>query len=149
VKAPVQFGCTPRPAIRVEDFYAGIDFLSNHLLVDPDRIGVLEICGRGGYSINALQMDHRINAISTVSMFGLGRVRREGLDGEIPHDGRMKIVDSVGSERAKEATGQHPRFFNMETDQFGGDRQLGEKTAALALDLMAYYTAEFSMNRDG
>jgi hypothetical protein len=71
------------PAIRAEDFYAGVDFLSNHPLVDPDRIGVLGICGGGGYSVNAAQMDHRIQAIAAVSMFDLGRVRREGLDGEI------------------------------------------------------------------
>jgi uncharacterized protein len=129
------------PAIRVEDFSAGVDFLSNHPLVDPDRIGVLGICGGGGYCVNAAQLDHRIKAIATVSMFDLGRARREGLDGEITHEARMKILDAVGQERTKEATGEPPRFFNMETDQFGG-RRLGEKTAALATDLMAYYTTE-------
>jgi uncharacterized protein len=130
------------PAIRVEDFYAGVDFLSNHPLVDPGRIGVLGICGGGGYSVNAAQMDHRIKAIATVSMFDLGRVRREGLDGEITQEARMKTLDAVGRERTKEATGEAPRFFNMETDQFGAGRQLGEKTAELAVDLMGYDTTE-------
>jgi fermentation-respiration switch protein FrsA (DUF1100 family) len=85
------------PAIRAEDFYAGLGFLSNHPLVDPDRIGVLGICGSGGYSVNAAQMDHRIKAIATVSMFDLGRVRREGLDGEITSALRRRCdAESIG-----------------------------------------------------
>ncbi|MER5802114.1 alpha/beta hydrolase [Streptomyces mirabilis] len=127
------------PAIRVEDFHAGVDFLSNHPLVDPERIGVLGICGGGGYSVNAAQMDHRIRAIATVSMFDLGRVRREGLDGEITQEARMKILDAVAQERTKESSGQPARFFDMQTDQFGSGAPLGEKTAALGADLMDYY----------
>ena len=60
------------PSTRVEDFSAAVDFLSNHPLVDENRIGVLGICGGGGYSVGAAQIDHRIRAIATVSMYDMG-----------------------------------------------------------------------------
>ena len=47
------------PETRVEDFSAAADFLSNHPLVDEERIGVLGICGGGCYSVSAAQMDGR------------------------------------------------------------------------------------------
>ena len=63
------------PSTRVEDFIAAVAFLSNHPLVDENRIGVLGICGGGGYSVSAAQIDHRIRAIATVSMYDMGRAR--------------------------------------------------------------------------
>ncbi len=127
------------PATRVEDFSAGIDFLSNHPPVDPERVGVLGICGGGGYAVRAAQLDHRIKAIATVSMYDLGHVRRQGLDDDIPFEAQMRALDEVGRERTKEARGETPRFFNMQTDLFGAGG-LGPKTAAQAKDLMGYYT---------
>lgn len=57
-------GGTPRnievPEIRVEDFSAAVDFLSNLAIVDKDRIGGLGICGGGGYIVSAAAIDHRI-----------------------------------------------------------------------------------------
>lgn len=53
----------------MEDFRAAIDFLSNYPLVDKDRIGVLGVCASGGYSVSAAQIDHRIKALATVSMY--------------------------------------------------------------------------------
>jgi fermentation-respiration switch protein FrsA (DUF1100 family) len=127
------------PATRVEDFSAGIDFLSNHPLVDPERIGVLGICGGGGYAVRAAQADHRMKAIATVSMYDLGHVRRTGLDDDVPFEAQMRALDEVGRERTKEARGETPRFFNMQTDLFGVGG-IGPKTAAQAKDLMGYYT---------
>ena len=66
------------PEIKVEDFSAAVDFLSNHSLVDKSRIGVLGICGSGGYSVAAAAIDHRIKALATVSMYDMGRARRQG-----------------------------------------------------------------------
>lgn len=82
-------GGTPRnievPEIRVEDFSAAVDFLSNHSGVDKERIAGLGICGGGGYIISAAAIDHRIKAVATVSMYDLGRARRQGLGDAISY----------------------------------------------------------------
>ena len=49
------------PEVRVEDFSAAVDFLTNHPAIDADKIGVIGICGGGCYSVSATQIDHRIN----------------------------------------------------------------------------------------
>ncbi|MDR1876096.1 MAG: carboxymuconolactone decarboxylase family protein [Flavobacteriaceae bacterium] len=103
-------GGTPRnievPEIRVEDFSAAVDFLSNHPQVDAQRIGVLGICGGGGYAVSAAQIDHRIKAVATVSMYDLGRARRQGLGDVITYEQRMKILDEIGEQRTKEFRGE-------------------------------------------
>lgn len=97
------------PSTRVEDFSAAVDFLSNHALVDENRIGVLGICGGGGYSVSAAQIDHRIKAIATVSMYDMGRARRQGLGNTISYEQRMKTLDEVGKQRTREAGGEPRR----------------------------------------
>jgi fermentation-respiration switch protein FrsA (DUF1100 family) len=103
-------GGSPRnievPEIRVEDFSAAVDFLSNHALVDPARIGGLGICGGGGYIVSAAAIDHRIKAVATISMYDLGRARRQGLGDAIPYEQRMKTLDRIGELRTKEFRGE-------------------------------------------
>lgn len=71
------------PSNRVEDIRAAIDFLETFKGVDSSRIGILGICGGGGYTLKAAQGDKRLKAIATLSMFNTGRVRRNGfLDSE-------------------------------------------------------------------
>ena len=97
------------PEIRVEDFSAAVDFLSNHPLVDANRIGVLGICGGGGYSVSATQIDHRIKALATISMYDMGRARRQGLGDTMTYEQRMKRLDEIGEQRTKEFRGE-PRL---------------------------------------
>ena len=66
------------PANRVEDIRAAANFLSTFNGVDVDRLGVLGICGGGGYTIKAAQTDKRLKAVATISMFNSGLVRRNG-----------------------------------------------------------------------
>lgn len=106
-------GGTPRhievPEIRVEDFSAAVDFMSNHPLVDADRIGVIGICGGGGYSVSAAQIDHRIKAVATISMYDMGRARRQGLGDVISYEQRMKTLDEIGEQRTREFAGAQRR----------------------------------------
>jgi len=97
------------PSTRVEDFSAAVDFLSNHPLVDPKRIGVLGICGGGGYAVSAAQIDHRIKALATVSMYDMGRARRQGLGDTISYEQRMKTLDEIGEQRTREFRGEARR----------------------------------------
>lgn len=93
------------PEIKVEDFSAAIDFLSNHALADKSRIGVLGVCASGGYSVSAAAIDHRIKALATVSMYDMGRARRQGVGDIIPFEQRMKTLDEIGEQRTKEFGG--------------------------------------------
>ncbi|MDR1882847.1 MAG: carboxymuconolactone decarboxylase family protein [Prevotella sp.] len=94
------------PEIRVEDFSAAVDYLSNHLSVDLNRIGALGICGGGGYVVSAATIDHRIKAAATVSMYDLGSARRQGLGDAITYEQRMKTLDLIGELRTKEYRGE-------------------------------------------
>ena len=75
-------GGTPRyvdkPANRIEDIYGMADFIAQFKGVDTARLGLLGICGGGGYSLKAAQADKRFKAVATVSMFNSGVVRRNG-----------------------------------------------------------------------
>ena len=94
------------PETRVEDFSAAVDFLSNYFTVDKNRIGVIGICGGGGYSVSAAQIDHRIKAVATISMYDMGRARRQGLGDVITYEQRMNTLDEIGEQRIREFRGE-------------------------------------------
>ncbi|MBT8299841.1 MAG: alpha/beta hydrolase, partial [Maribacter sp.] len=75
-------GGTPRnvdiPQNRIEDIHGMADFIMQYKGVDSEKIGLLGICGGGGYSLKAAQSDKRFKAIATLSMFNSGVVRRNG-----------------------------------------------------------------------
>lgn len=75
---------TDRPANRVEDIHRAADILATYPGVDAARIGVLGICGGGGYTAKAAQTDKRFKAVATLSLFNSGLVRRNGfMDSQI------------------------------------------------------------------
>lgn len=94
------------PEARVEDFSAAVDFLSNHSHVNAEAIGVVGICGGGGYAVSAAQIDHRIKALATISMYDMGRARRQGLGDVITYEQRMKTLNEIGAQRTKEFRGE-------------------------------------------
>lgn len=67
-----------KPANRIEDIHGMADFIIRYSGVDATRLGLLGICGGGGYSLAAAQTDKRFKSIATLSMFNSGRVRRNG-----------------------------------------------------------------------
>ncbi len=69
---------TDNPAYRTEDIHGMADYITNYPGVDTDRLGVLGICGGGGYTLKAAQSDKRFKAVATLSMFNSGEVRRNG-----------------------------------------------------------------------
>lgn len=69
---------TDKPAYRIEDIHGMADFITQYSGVDADRLGVLGICGGGGYTLKAAQSDKRLKAVATLSMFNSGEVRRNG-----------------------------------------------------------------------
>jgi fermentation-respiration switch protein FrsA (DUF1100 family) len=69
------------PDINTEDFCAAVDYLSCRDDVDPERIGIIGICGFGGMAINAAALDPRIKATAAMTMYDMSRVTREGYFG--------------------------------------------------------------------
>jgi len=63
----------------IEDFSAAVDFLGTQPFVDRERIGVIGICGSGGFGLAAAETDQRIKAVATVSMYDIGQAKRQGL----------------------------------------------------------------------
>ena len=76
---------TPRymasPDINTEDFQAAVDFLSTNELVDPDRIGIIGICGWGGMALNTAALDTRVKATVASTMYDMARVNANGYFG--------------------------------------------------------------------
>ena len=66
------------PDINTEDFCAAVDFLSTQTNVDPNRIGIIGICGWGGFALNAAAIDTRIKATVTTTMYDISRVTANG-----------------------------------------------------------------------
>lgn len=69
---------TDIPFFRTEDIHGMVDLLTIYPGVDVNRIGMLGICGGGGYTLNAAKTEKRVKSVATLSMFNTGRVRREG-----------------------------------------------------------------------
>lgn len=109
------------PEVKVEDFSAAVDFLSNHPLVDKNRIGVLGVCASGGYAVSAAQIDHRIKALATVSMYDMGRARRQGLGDVLTYEQRMKTLDEIGEQRTREFAGEKRKDINAIPEQLGNN----------------------------
>ena len=69
---------TDKPQFRIEDIHGAADFITRYPGVDATRLGLLGICGGGGYALAAAKSDKRFKSIATLSMFNSGRVRRNG-----------------------------------------------------------------------
>jgi fermentation-respiration switch protein FrsA (DUF1100 family) len=90
------------PDIFVEDFSAGVDFLGTPPFVDRNKIGVIGICGSGGFSLTAAQVDHRIKAVVTASMYDMSRVIRKGWKDSMSAEQRSQTLDQLGEQRWKD-----------------------------------------------
>lgn len=62
---------TSSTTMYAEDFSAAVDYLGTRDYVDRDRIGVIGICGSGGFALSAAAMDTRIKAVVTSVMYDI------------------------------------------------------------------------------
>lgn len=98
-----------KPANRIEDIRGMADYITQYAGVDASRLGVLGICGGGGYTLAAAQTDKRFKAVATLSMFNSGVVRRNGFmnSGVSTIQERLKQASEA---RALEAAGGEVRY---------------------------------------
>ena len=97
-------GGTPRyvasPDINTEDFCSAVDFLSVQENVDPERIGIIGICGWGGMAINAAAIDTRIKATAAMTMYDMTRVNAKGyFDSADSADARYETKKALNAQR--------------------------------------------------
>ncbi len=88
------------PDINTEDFQAAVDFLSVQDNVDPERIGIIGICGWGGLALNAAALDTRIKAAVASTMYDMSRVNAKGyFDAEDSADVRYEKRKAMNAQR--------------------------------------------------
>ena len=91
------------PDINTEDFSAAVDFLSTRDFIDPERVGILGICGWGGMALNAAAMDTRIKATVTATMYDMTRVTARGyFDADDNADTRYRMRCALNVQRTED-----------------------------------------------
>ena len=91
------------PDINTEDFCAAVDFLSVQENVDPERIGIIGICGWGGMAINAAAIDTRIKATAAITMYDMTRVTANGyFDSEDSEQARFEKRKALNVQRTED-----------------------------------------------
>ena len=116
---------TPRhiasPDINTEDFSAAVDFLSNYRNVDSDKIGILGICGFGGFAINTAQVDTRIKATIAVTMYDMTRVSAKGYNDSIDEKARYEIKQNLNKQRTEDFKSGNYKGADGLPEQLKGD----------------------------
>ncbi len=91
---------TASPDINTEDFMAAVDYLSQLDIVDPERIGIIGICGWGGIALNAAAADPRIKATVASTMYDMTRISGNGyFDSEDKEPSRHAAREAMGRQR--------------------------------------------------
>ena len=91
------------PDINTEDFSAAVDFLATLNNVDPNRIGIIGICGFGGMGLNAAAMDTRIRATVASTMYDMSRVNANGYFDAMNADARHEVRKQLNEQRTRDA----------------------------------------------
>lgn len=125
------------PSNRTEDIRSATDFISKFKGVDNEKIGVLGICGGGGYTLNAAKTDKRLKAVATLSMFDSGLVRRNGfLDSALDTiNDRMLLASKARADEI--ATGKVA--YTSEAPKKLSDEELAKIPTDLYREGMIYY----------
>lgn len=122
------------PDINTEDFCAAVDFLSVQENVDPERIGIIGICGWGGMAVNAAAQNTRIKATAAMTMYDMTRVNANGyFDSENNADARYAKKQAMNAQRTKD-------YFSGSYALAGGVVDpLPEDAPQFVKDYYAYY----------
>ena len=90
------------PDINTEDFCAAVDYLATREDVDPERIGILGICGWGGMALNAAAIDTRIKATVTSTMYDMSRVNANGYFDSMDEEARYELRRQLNAQRTED-----------------------------------------------
>jgi fermentation-respiration switch protein FrsA (DUF1100 family) len=126
------------PDINTEDFSAAIDFLGLQENVDRNKLGIIGICGFGGFALNATAVDKRVKAVATTSMYDMSRVNAKGYFDSTTPEQRTQMLEQMSQQRWEDAengepaltpnglpdslTGEEPQFVKDYFDYYKTER---------------------------
>lgn len=117
----------------VEDFSAGVDFLGGLPFVNRNQIGAIGVCGSGGFALGAAEIDPRIKAVATVSMYDIGLGNRQGLSRDFDLETLKERLRQVADQRWTEVDGA-PRAMAIGTPE-----KLTEEMGPIPREFFDYY----------
>lgn len=101
------------PDINTEDFSAAVDYLATSESIDPERIGIVGICGWGGMALNAAANDPRIKVTVASTMYDMSRVNAQGYFDAMDADQRYQLRQELSAQRTED-------YFNGTYQRAGG-----------------------------
>ena len=131
------------PDINTEDFSAAVDYLSSLKYVNPERIGIIGICGFGGFGLNAAAIDTRIKGTVTVTMYDMTRVTAKGYNDSVDENARYELKEQLNKQRTEDfkngtyakaqglpdkLTGNEPQFVKDYVDFYKTKRGFHERS---------------------
>lgn len=135
----------------VEDFHAAVDFMGTRPYIDRNKIGVIGVCGSGAFALSAAQVDRRIKAVATVSMYDMSRVKANGWMDSWTEKERNAYLDQLGEERWTEYAGGKVKTLGL-------PETIDDKTDPITREFYEYYkmdrghyprsTTHFTMTSD-
>lgn len=121
------------PDAYAEAFSAAVDYLGTRPFVDRNNIGVIGICGSGGFAISAAKIDPRLKAIATVSMYDMGAASRNGLRKSLSLAQRKQIIAEAAEQRYVEFEGGDRKYTG------GTVHELTEKSNPIEKEFFEFY----------
>lgn len=128
---------TPRnavlPDVYAEDFSAAVDYLGTRPFVDREKIGVIGVCGSGGFAISAAKIDPRLKAVATVSMYDMGGFARHGLNNSQTLEQRKQLLKEAAAQRYVEFTGGETKYTS------GTPHKVDKDSHPIAIEFYDFY----------
>lgn len=121
------------PDLYAETFSAAVDYLGTRPFVDRERIGVIGICGSGGFAVSAAKIDPRLKAIATISMYDMGAANRNGLRHGRSLEQRKAAIREAAEQRDAEAAGGETKYTS------GTVHELTEKSTPIEREFYEFY----------
>ncbi|QKF73630.1 alpha/beta hydrolase family protein [Aliarcobacter faecis] len=111
------------PEISTEDFSAAVDFLGLQKNVNREKIGIIGICGWGGFALNAASVDKRIKAVATTVMYDMTRVMTKGYNDSTTFEQKEAFLNQLAEQRWKDVENGKPAYQLPYNKLAGGEAQ--------------------------
>ncbi len=109
------------PENNPEDFSAAVDYLGRNAAIDRERIGVLGICGWGGFALNAVAVDKRVKAVAVSTMYDMSRVNARGYNDSMTLEQRTQTLEKLSRQRWDDAANGTPAYGPLSNELKGGE----------------------------
>ncbi|AZB29408.1 alpha/beta hydrolase [Chryseobacterium balustinum] len=96
------------PEINTDDFSAAVDFIGLQKNVNRNKIGIIGICGFGGFALNATAVDKRVKAVATTSLYDMTRVMSKGYNDSVTPEQRTQTLEDLSQQRWKDVENGNP-----------------------------------------